>query len=52
MSFFDPAVWTDAYYSAGWRPGTPTRVNEPATGNTIGSYGSVDASVLDEVVQH
>jgi benzaldehyde dehydrogenase (NAD) len=50
MSFFDPAVWTDAYYSAGWRPGTPTRVNEPATGNTIGSYGSVDASVLDEVV--
>jgi benzaldehyde dehydrogenase (NAD) len=52
MTFFDPQTWAGHIYSSGWvdAAGGTAEVVEPATGDSIGSYGVASAADVAQAV--
>jgi benzaldehyde dehydrogenase (NAD) len=51
--FLDPARWTGRIYSGDWlTTGRTTPTTEPATGETLGQVGTVDAAGVHTAAEH
>ncbi|MCC3283139.1 benzaldehyde dehydrogenase [Arthrobacter caoxuetaonis] len=53
MALLDPSIWTDNIYVNGWRKGGAGSADavEPATGNTLGSYGVASVEDVQEAAR-